>query len=154
MNRPEDIKVSQAEVEKLMVQEKVYKDVLHASRPFWLSRLFARFYCLIILLLVALQAVSIVITIKYSLLKTYSLSARDIFVSNDVRTQRMDVENALNEKARNNAETLRAEIAGVEDLFRSGDLKGLIDKVANIIPTQKYVPPVLFPTANERSRNL
>ncbi len=73
-----------------------------------------------------------VIMLKYSLLKTYSLSSRDIFVTNDKRTSRMDVENALNDKARNNAESLRQEIASVEDMLRSGDLAGLLDSVANV----------------------
>jgi hypothetical protein len=70
-----------------------------------------------------------VITLKYSLLKTYSLTARDIFVSGDSRTNRMDVENALNEKALSNAETLRADITSIQDMFKSGDFKGILDKV-------------------------
>lgn len=80
-----------------------------------------------------------VIMIKYSLLKTYSLSARDIFVSKDMRTKHMDVENALDEKARTNAESLRAEIASVEDMLQTGDIKALLRKIVNIKP----VPPIL-----------
>ena len=100
-----------------------------------------------------------VIMIKYSLLKTYSLSARDIFVSKDLRTKHMDVENALDEKARSNAESLRAEISSVEDMLHSGDIKGLLEKVVNIKPLppilSEFVPATLLPNENQgKTRNL
>ena len=62
---------------------------------------------------------SIVITIKYSLFKTYNIETRDIFVSNDIRTKRLDVEDKLNDHALKRAEQLRNEIASIEDLVRS-----------------------------------
>ena len=113
----------------------MYTSVYKSSRPFWLSHLFTRFYCLLILLVIALQITSVVIMLKYSLLKTYSLTGRDVFVSNDKRTMRMDVENMLNEKARKNAESIREEIASVEDMINTGDIRGLLDKVATIQQT-------------------
>lgn len=109
--------------------------------------------------MIALQVTSVVIMIKYSLLKTYSLSARDIFVSKDLRTKHMDVENALDEKARSNAESLRAEISSVEDMLQSGDIKGLLQKVVNIKPVppilSEFLPAALLPNVNQgKTRNL
>ena len=71
----------------------------------------------------------------------------------------MDVENALDEKARSNAESLRAEISSVEDMLQSGDIKGLLEKVVNIKPVppilSEFVPAALLPNENQgKTRNL
>ncbi len=59
---------------------------MRASKHFWLSKVFVKCYCLIIVILIALQIASIVVAIKFGLFSTYNLEARDVFMTKDMRT--------------------------------------------------------------------
>jgi hypothetical protein len=80
---------------------------LNASKHFWLSTVFVKCYCPIIVVLIALQIASIVVVIKYGLFSTYNLEARDVFMTKDIRTQKLDVETRADQMSKVNAEYLR-----------------------------------------------
>jgi hypothetical protein len=64
-------------------------------------------YCLIIVVLIALQIASIAVVIKFGLFSTYNLEARDVFMTKGMRTQKLDVETKADELSKINAEYLR-----------------------------------------------
>ena len=59
---------------------------MKASEHFWLSKLFVKCYCPIILIIIGLQIASVVVVINFSLFTTYNLEARDVFMTKDART--------------------------------------------------------------------
>lgn len=80
---------------------------MRASKHFWLSKVFVKCYFLIIVVLIALQIASIVVVIKFALFSTYNLEARDVFMTKDMRTQKLDVETRADQVSKVNAEYLR-----------------------------------------------
>lgn len=84
---------------------------MRASKHFWLSKVFVKCYFLIIVVLIALQIASIVVVIKFALFSTYNLEARDVFMTKDMRTQKLDVETRADQVSKVNAEYLRNQMA-------------------------------------------
>ena len=80
---------------------------MKASKHFWLSKVFMKCYCLIIVVIIALQIASIAVVIKFGLFSTYNLEARDVFMTKDMRTQKLDVETRADQVSKINAEYLR-----------------------------------------------
>jgi hypothetical protein len=68
---------------------------------------FMKCYCLIIVVIIALQIASIAVVIKFGLFSTYNLEARDVFMTKDMRTQKLDVETRADQISKINAEYLR-----------------------------------------------
>jgi hypothetical protein len=56
---------------------------------------------------IALQIASIVVVIEFGLFSTYNLEARDVFMTKDMRTQKLDVETRADQVSKVNAEYLR-----------------------------------------------
>ena len=75
-----------------------YIELMKNAKPFWLSRIFVRFYWLISLVALVIQIASVVLTIKFSLFQTVNLTDRDFFSVGDQRTTNYDIQQALSKQ--------------------------------------------------------
>jgi len=76
----------QSEDTERRCKQKIFEDVTHHSKPFWLTRLFVRRHFIIAFLVAIFYAVMLAVIIDYNLFNIITPTYRDFFLSDDIRT--------------------------------------------------------------------
>lgn len=75
---------------------KMFHDVTAHSKPMLITNIFVRRYFMISILMLMFFTVVTIVTINNNLLNMVNPIFRDFFISDDIRTQRLDVESSAN----------------------------------------------------------